>query len=448
MAPSKNPSKTPSKTPLKTPCKRNRKVLNLADKMKIISLIDDGEKLAWIARRFDVNESTIQTIRDNASKIRESSKNLGQHAQFTKVARSNLIEKVEMMLLIWIQDLMHNKIPISSAAIRDQAIVFHIYLCTKYGKEEAFNASKGWFENFKTRFLLYNVKFTGEIASADHEAAREKKYEPEQIFNCDETGLFWKRMPKRTWLTKEEERAPGFKVAKDRLTLLFCVNASALKGKRKEHLPVYWKANKTAWITKINFDEWFKESFIPEVREFLAQKNLAFKVLLLLDNYQTVIATFKPYYLRRLMKSIVRTVNLHRSRNNFIPENVVRNFWRNFNIMDAINFIQEAWDEVKSTTVNMSWKKILPHMFSTVIDRSELYPEVVQDVVTLTRDVEGEGFNNVEESEILNLILPEPHYSPEEIEELSTEPPADQTDDALFRFKIDCRSYGSSHSSR
>ena len=117
----------PSKSLEKTPSHRNRKVMTLADKLKILNLLKSGEKIAHIARRFSVNESTIRTIRANEEKIRESAKVLGRHAEFTKVARHNLIEKVEEMLIIWIQDLMHKKIPIGTAAIRDQAIVFGSY---------------------------------------------------------------------------------------------------------------------------------------------------------------------------------------------------------------------------------------------------------------------------------------------------------------------------------
>ena len=40
-------------------------------------------------------------------------------------------------------------------------------------------------------------------------------YLPEQIFNVDETALFWKRMPARTFIAKEEQSMPGFKVTKD-----------------------------------------------------------------------------------------------------------------------------------------------------------------------------------------------------------------------------------------
>lgn len=58
------------------------------------------------------------------------------------------------------------------------------------------------------RAALHNIKITGERASANEAAAeefpakfkdivRDGGYTPRQVFNIDETGLFWKRMPKR-----------------------------------------------------------------------------------------------------------------------------------------------------------------------------------------------------------------------------------------------------------
>jgi hypothetical protein len=35
---------------------------------------------------------------------------------------------------------------------------------------------------------------------------------PEQIFNMDETSLFWKGMSERTFIHKEAKPVPGFKV--------------------------------------------------------------------------------------------------------------------------------------------------------------------------------------------------------------------------------------------
>jgi hypothetical protein len=151
------------------------------------------------------------------------------------------------------------------------------------------------------------MELVGESASADFVAAEsfpdelrklimDKWYLLEQVFDADETDLFWKRMPSRTYLAKSEKSAPGFKAAKNRLTLLFCVNASgymikpmvvyislnprALKGKNKEHLPVYWKANKKVWVTASLFSEWFRNCFLCEVELYLASKSLPFKVLL------------------------------------------------------------------------------------------------------------------------------------------------------------------------
>ncbi|GBM86269.1 hypothetical protein AVEN_89858-1, partial [Araneus ventricosus] len=49
---------------------------------------------------------------------------------------------------------------------------------------------------------------------------------PQQIVNCDETCLFWKKMPKRTFFTQEEKTLPEYKPMKDSLTLLLCEEES------------------------------------------------------------------------------------------------------------------------------------------------------------------------------------------------------------------------------
>ena len=72
---------------------------------------------------------------------------------------------------------------------------------------------------------------TGQVAAAVTDAAEklpafleaiieEGGYSPKQIFNIDETGVFWKRMSRRMYISREERSAPGFKAAKDHFTLL------------------------------------------------------------------------------------------------------------------------------------------------------------------------------------------------------------------------------------
>ena len=44
--------------------------------------------------------------------------------------------------------------------------------------------------------------------------------------NGDVTVKLFKKMPNRTYITKEEKSQPGCKPMKDRITILVCANAS------------------------------------------------------------------------------------------------------------------------------------------------------------------------------------------------------------------------------
>lgn len=233
-------------------------------------------------------------------------------------------------------------------------------------------------------------------------------------------------------------------------------NPHALKGKNKDHLPVYWTANKTAWVTRTNFSQWLKESFIPEVKEFLAAKNLAFKVLLLMDNCkshvidnihpdvelqflppnttsliqpmdQTVIATFKSYYLRRVMNQMIKKINHHQQCEEFNRTNVVKSFWKSFTIMDAITIVQESWDEVSHLTLNRSWRKLWPEVVPEKTQKTPGYEETLPKIVNLAHEIGGEGFQDLEGPEVMELLLPSTNsLTSEELEELAVPLPNEE----------------------
>ena len=46
------------------------------------------------------------------------------------------------------------------------------------------------------------------------------------MLSCDETGLFLKKLPNRTYITKEKKSMPGHKCIRHRITILVCANAS------------------------------------------------------------------------------------------------------------------------------------------------------------------------------------------------------------------------------
>ena len=77
--------------------------------------------------------------------------------------------------------------------------------------QEESKASRGWFQKFKKRSGIHCITRHGEAANHDHDAAKAFKLDfakfikeedclPQQVFNCDEAGLFWKKMPRRTFI--------------------------------------------------------------------------------------------------------------------------------------------------------------------------------------------------------------------------------------------------------
>lgn len=49
-----------------------------------------------------------------------------------------------------------------------------------------------------------------------------KGYILHQVFNCDETDLFWKKMPNTTYITQDERTMPWYKPMEDRVPHLLC----------------------------------------------------------------------------------------------------------------------------------------------------------------------------------------------------------------------------------
>jgi len=220
---------------------------------------------------------------------------------------------MEKLLHVWMEDQIQKRTPLSLFTVQTKARSLFQTLKERAGENysQEFVASTGWFKRFKKRFQIHNVRVTGEAASADEEGARkfvesldeiitQEGYQAEQIFNVDETGLFWKRMPTRTYIHKEAKSMPGLKAFKDRLTLLlggniagfklkpFLIyhseNPRAFKNVNKHTLPVYFRSNAKAWMTQALFEDWFLNCFIPQVREYCLERGIPFKILLILDN--------------------------------------------------------------------------------------------------------------------------------------------------------------------
>ena len=201
-----------------------------------------------------------------------------------------------------------------------------------------------------------------------------------------------------------EKSASGFKAAKDRITLMFGVNMSgnklkpvaiyhslrprALKGIDKNYMPVHWYANGKGWMTSGIMQDYVNTKARDEFEKYCIAEGIPFKILMVLDNApidpphladlcpnikvvflppnttsllqpldQHVIKSFKAKYLKKSFN------DLHRKTEESDME--VRDYWRAFNIKDALGFIREAWSEVTVNCVQSSWKHLCPDMVQT-----------------------------------------------------------------------------------
>ncbi|XP_019335264.1 tigger transposable element-derived protein 1-like [Alligator mississippiensis] len=362
-----------------------------------------------MGRALDIPRTTIVIILKDKARIQEHVKDSApMHSTAITKQCVGLIAQAEKLLIIWLEDQNKCCAPVSLGIIQEKARSPYDDLKKQHGESsntEPFTASKVWFMYFKARANLHNIKVSGEAASADEEAAHafpetlaeiieENGYCAQQVFNVDETGFFWEKMPSRTYIAKEEESMPEYKAAKDRLTLLLGTNAAgdfklkpllvycsenprALKKHSKAFLPVMWKSKSKAWVNKNIFEDWFNHNFVPGVRDYCIKNNLAFKALLILDNApghptilddmhpdikvvflphnttsllqpmdQGVIASFKAYYLRCTFAQAIRA-----SEKECGP--TLKKFWKGFNIYHAVKNIGFT-DTVEEVTKNVA----------------------------------------------------------------------------------------------
>jgi hypothetical protein len=70
------------------------------------------------------------------------------------------------------------------------------------------------------------------------------------------------------------------------------MNSDVLTSKNNNHLPVFWRAKKKVQVDRNVVMDWFNNCFERGVEKYLAQNNLAFKVLLLLHSVPVIVKQF------------------------------------------------------------------------------------------------------------------------------------------------------------
>lgn len=469
----------PGKRPLKgvPNAKRERKAIPLDVKLEVLRRCEVGEKLSQIAKALDLAVSTVATIRDNKEKIKASSQvTTPIRASRLTRHRSAVMETMERLLRVWLEDQSQRNVPLSVPMIQEKARSLFDDLQRERGEssqEETFSASKGWFVRFKERHCLPHFKVNCTASSNEdtclgvlRSVIGEGEYTPQQVFNVDEIGLYWKRMPEGTFISVEEKAQPGFKPSQDRLMLFLGGNAAgdfklkplsvyhsenprALKGYSKPNLPVIWRSNKKAWATRSIFHEWFTYFFCPAVEKYCAKNNLSNKALLILDNAprhpvhlsdlsdnvrveylhdstadsiqpmaQGVASTFKAHYLRRTFEHMLEATDGEGTA-------TIREFWQNYNILDAVDNIVIAWEALRPATMNSVWKKIWPQCVQFQnFSQTDNITQLQKNIMTLAKTL---AFEELLEADVDQLLQShEDALSNEELMQLEQEPAGEE----------------------
>lgn len=384
--------------------KRKRVVLSITDKVKIIEQLNKGVSNKFLVETYNVGTLTISDLKKNSSAILKFASNLqfedGSPSRKNMKTAEN--KELEQAMFKWFLQQRSIGNPLSGPILCENAKIF----AEKIDNLSEFKASDGWLRNFKARHGIRELDLCGEKLSADNTAAEKfieefktkiENYDPEFVFNADETGLNWKALPRKTSASKRETSAPGHKVSKDRVTVLTCANSTGnhrlpllLIGKSKnprafknvKKLPVVYKNQNKAWMTSALFTEWFDDVFIPDVKKYQKKINKKGNVLLLLDNAPTHPSEsllerengrFKALFLPPNVTSLLQPMDqgIIECMKRLYKKQLLRKllladeneegtliYHKNINIKDCCYMVADAWTSVKAITLKRAWNKI------------------------------------------------------------------------------------------
>ena len=150
-------------------------------------------------------------------------------------------------------------LPLSRGIIKTRAL----YEAKRLGISN-FKASDGWFWRWRWRYnILNSVRLHGEAGDVDLVEADKKievlksdlaanGYKASNVFNMDETGVFYRTIPNRTYVhvlgsgdKRQVGRGTKMMKCKDRITVILCTNAT---GDLQNHSCCDWLQNETSLL--------------------------------------------------------------------------------------------------------------------------------------------------------------------------------------------------------
>jgi len=211
----------------------DRKALTLEKKIELINDNQNGHGMPTrdLAIRYGISKSSVANI------IRRKEEYLSNYVSncnkgIKRKQKDDGGQMIDELVFEWFTIQRSKNIPISGPILQEKARQFAEQLGYLPGE---FKGSNGWLEKFRTRHAISFRVISGESTSVDNSTVEEwakrlltiiDGFDKNDIFNADETGLFYRALPDRSLVLKKEE-CKGGKKSKERLTILLCSNWTA-----------------------------------------------------------------------------------------------------------------------------------------------------------------------------------------------------------------------------
>ena len=362
--------------------KRKLDQKTLEEKYAAIIEVEKGQKTKTeIAKMFNIPKNTLTGWVKKADTIKEGYAKFGPKR---RVMRLGQFDDLETALLKWFSAMRDRNIPLSGPLLLQKAKDFAEQL-----RITTFKQSTGWLDRFKERHGITFKAVCGEAKSVDTRSTEMtdwtgrlsnilRAYSPSDIYNADETGLFFKLMPDKT-LEFKSVQCQGGKRSKERLTVMVCANMSGTDKlpllvigkfanprcfKNLKTLPTQYENNKKAWMTSDIFTSWLKKID----KRFERQGR---KVAMIVDNYpahprvdslrateliflppnttshtqpmdQGIIKNLKSFYRNQV---IMKQLAAAEKKEEFNP-----------NVLDAMRMLKQSWSMVTARTISNCYR--------------------------------------------------------------------------------------------
>lgn len=415
--------------------RKSRCDLSVNEKQKLLLQYDNLPKMSQrlAAEKLGVAQSTLNGILKSRAQLGVTTECGGR-----KRKREGKSQATDEALFIWFQQALLQNAPINRAILMEKANCL-----AKKLDEEDFRATDGWLTRWKERHGIIYKKLQGEKADADECAAEEwiktvwpdvlKKFHPNDVYNLDETGLYFRATPDYCMTLKKNPHSAGNKI-KERITVALCCNMSGsdkrrpvVIGKSKtprcfkgvKNIPAEYYSNKSAWMTSVIFEKHLRQwdsklkrriallvDNCPAHPKLTNLKNIELiflpsnttSILQPLD--QGIIKTYKTFFRSDMRRIIIDAIDAGKGSANDIA--------KKFTILNAIHMTFSAWNRVSAECITNCFRKggmcsDSAYSENDNYDENESYGEEFLEWVSV--DDELPAYHTMDDGEIAEAVL-------------------------------------------